>query len=125
MLKTILRTVYILAAAAIVFAGLFWYASASAEPISANQPVPGEGRSAGEATAGQHKNGASGSGAPAAGEESIQMGHTGEHFSGDPGVLVMIRNLVWMTGTVSLVLLLQTGWNRYARRKSKVKAGSA
>lgn len=133
-MKTIVRTLYILAAAAIVFAGLFAYAMISESSAPVDQPIAGELRGSGQglgqgtgsgAQRDPNKAAAGKSGELAAQGENIEMGHSGEHFSGDPGVLILIRNVAWVTGTIVIVLLLQAGWKRWSKRKPKASAGSA
>lgn len=134
MLKTIVRTLYILAAAAIVFAGLYAYAIVSGSAETIDPTISGEPRSSG---LGQGQGKGSGTqrdknrtvpgstGELTAKEENVEMGRGGEHISGDPGLLILIRNVVWVTGTIVIVLLLQAGWKRWSRRKPKATADSA
>lgn len=134
MLKTIVRTVYILAAAAVVFAGLYAYAIVSGSSESIDQSisgellVPGQGQGQGMGSGAQRdkiRTVPGSTGEFAVNEENVEPGRGGEHISGDPGVLILIRNIVWVTGTIVIVLLLQAGWKRWWRRKVKGTAGSA
>jgi len=134
MLKTIVRTLYILAAAAIVFAGLYAYAVVSGSSETIDQSISGELRGTGQGQgqgmgsgAQRDKNRAvsGAAGELSVKEENVEVGRGGEHISGDPGLLILIRNIVWVTGTILLVLLLQAGWKRWTRRKTKIRAGSA
>ena len=134
MLKTIVRTVYILAAAAIVFAGLYAYAVVSGSSESIDQPIPaetggsglGQGQGLGSGAQRDKNRSVPGStGELAVKEENVEPGRGGEHISGDPGLLILIRNIVWVTGTIVIVLLLQAGWKRWSRHKTKIRAGTA
>lgn len=122
-MKTMLRILYILIAAGIVSAGLYWYGSTRALSETTGGPgIDGAGRGVRQeanevAAAGQAEN------LPADG--SVHFGGAHERINADVEILVLIRNLVWVTGTIILVLLLQAGWRRLARCKPKVKAGSA
>ncbi len=120
-MKTVLRILYILIAAGIVSAGLYWYGTtrALAEPA-------GAGRGTGLRTQQDRSQAAAGGeaeGLPVDG--SLRLGGAHERINADVEILVLIRNLVWVTGTIILVLLLQAGWRRLARRKPKAKAGPA
>lgn len=132
MLKTIVRTVYILAAAAIVFAGLYAYAVVCGSSETVDQSIPGEpggsglGQGIGSGAQRDKNRSVPGTtGELAVKEENVEVGRGGEHISGDPGVLILIRNVVWVAGTIVIVLLLQAGWKRWSRRKTKIRAGTA
>jgi len=132
MLKTIERTMYILAAAAIVFAGLYAYAVVSGSSETIDQSISGELRGTGQGQgmgsgAQRDKNRAisGATGELSVKEENVEVGRGGEHIAGDPGLLILIRNIVWVMGTILLVLLLQAGWKRWTRRKTKIRAGAA
>lgn len=129
-MKTILRIVYILAAAGIVFAGLYWYGSVKAKTEPAGQPVysehRGEGQGAGKGTEqGRNQAAINGNKEPSPDEGGFHMGGAHELIDADVEILILIRNLAWVAGAIILVLLLQSGWNRLRRRKPKTRAGSA
>lgn len=124
MLRTVLRTIYILTAAGIVFAGLYWYADASEYPAVITEPLPGEERGSGQGlgtgvSKNKYREIQANSDQLPAGKENLEMGHDAEHLSGGPAVLIFIRNIVLVLVTVILVLLLQSGWKRLVRRKAK------
>ncbi len=120
-MKTVLRILYILIAAGIVSAGLYWYGSTKAlvEPVEATR---GTGL---RTQQDQNQAAAGGEAAGLPAEGTLHFGGAHERINADIEILVLIRNLVWVTGTIILVLLLQAGWRRLARRKLRAKTGSA
>lgn len=129
-MKTITRIFYILIAAGIVSAALYWYGSTRAAPAAAGRPGLNEKTGIGQGAGArdrQERNPttAGGQAENLAGEGSFHFGGAHEFINADVEILVLIRNLVWVTGTIILVLLLQAGWRRLARRKPKARAGSA
>lgn len=122
-MKTILRILYILIAAGIISAGLYWYGSNRAF----SEPAGGPGLDgAGRGTRQQDRNQPAAAGEPGnlPADGSLHFGGAHERINADVEILVLIRNLVWVTGTIILVLLLQAGWRKLAKRKPRVKAGS-
>src|SRR5574340_633410 len=129
-MKTILRILYILIAAGIISAGLYWYGSAKAAAELDGGTTAGEVTGAGRGTGlkpPQDRNQAAAAGEPGnlPADGSVHFGGAHERINADVEILVLIRNLVWVTGTIILVLLLQAGWRKLTKRKPRVKAGSA